>query len=729
LEETFERWPREVLLEDTVRVVRRFKPQVIVAVFPADERAGHGQHQAAGVIAGEAYETAGDPERLTGLPETPWMPAALYRRAWTWRGEEGTHGYSLAGLEPISGRSLGQLAAASRSFHRSQDMGREQLAGPAQGGLIRIAGGGEGEGPFAGIGTGLEAIAELLPPGGSRDAVAGLLARTGRNARQARAQLTPTAIGSAVPRLAEILDQLRQAESELVALGDQAQAARELVGEKIEIAGYALAAAAGVVTEAVAESETVAAGGELEVESSVWAATETSVTVTAVDLLTDLDWQIERRPVEQAEAEAVRRQRFRVAVPDSAQATVPYFLARPRDGDLYTWSATPSVLGEPLEPPPLRVRFDLVIADRPLTLVREVVYRYADQAFGERRLPVRVVPPVEVSLEPGQLLLPDGAEATRLSVTVRSNLPGAVDGRLEVSGDGAEVAGERAVVHRALRFSGEGDSETVRLVFDSPAASGRYRVEAAAQAAGGRSESRRLRRISYPHIRPLVVPVAARSELSRFALTLPSLERVGYVRGASDRVPEVLSAVGVPVELLGADELERGELDGFDAIVIGSRAYETDAALRRANDRLLEYARGGGLLLVQYQQYQFVRGGFAPWPLEIGRPHGRVTDETAEMSTLVPKHPVFSYPNRITGDDWLGWVQERGLYFPDGWDERYLPLLEMADPGRDAERGALLVASVGKGTYVYTGLSFFRQLPAGVPGAIRLFVNLLSLGE
>ena len=750
LEETFERWPREVLREDTIRVVRRFKPQVIVAVFPADERAGHGQHQASAVVAADAFELAGDGNAFASLPESPWAPSAFYRRAWSWRGEEGSHGYSLAALEPGAGRSLGQLAAASRSFHRSQDMGREQLAGPARGSLLWIAGGEGGEGgePFAGIDTALSAIAGSLPMGAARREIAGLLDQIERTARAARGRLTPATVEAVVPDLAEIVDLLGQVMDRLAELGPEALAARELAAEKAEIAGYGLAAAAGVVVEAVAGQETVAAGGELEVEASVWPAGETAVGIEAIDCRVESSWRAELLPPDrdgeglaaQEGDGSVARRRFRITVSASSPATVPYYLRQPRHADLYDWLEAPAtVRGEPLGPPPLRVRFNLRIFGRPVTLVREVVYRYADQAFGERRLPVRAVPPLEVMLEPGLALLPRDertAAGTELAATVRSNLAKPVAGEVRLLGDRnlAELVasvreGSGVWPREAFALGAVGDSKTVQLPARPPAATGRYSATAVAVLSDGRQFSQALRVISYPHIRPLAVPVAATSELSRFELSLPPLGRVGYVRGAADRVPEILSALGVPLEMLDGDALERGELAGFDAIVVGSRAYETNGALRQANGRLLEYARGGGLLLVQYQQYQFVRGGFAPWPLEIFRPHGRVTDETAPVEALDPSHAVLRHPNRISAADWQDWVQERGLYFAGEWDERYQPLLAIADPGRKAEHGALLIAPVGEGTYVYTGLSFFRQLPAGVAGAVRLFVNLLALGE
>jgi hypothetical protein len=235
--------------------------------------------------------------------------------------------------------------------------------------------------------------------------------------------------------------------------------------------------------------------------------------------------------------------------------------------------------------------------------------------------------------------------------------------------------------------------------------------------------------LDYPHIRArqLVKPAVARVRTT--ALALPRLARVGYIRGASDRVPEALQSVGVPLELLDRSTLERGELSRFDAIIVGSRAYEIDTALVENNDRLLAYARAGGLVIVQYQQYPFVNGHFAPYTLSIAQPHDRVTEEDAPVSVVNVRSPVLLRPNRIGSADWEGWEQERGLYFAHTWDAAYRPVIEMHDQGGPPLQGGLLVARLGRGTYVYTGLSFFRELPAGVPGAFRLFANLLGLAR
>ena len=254
-------------------------------------------------------------------------------------------------------------------------------------------------------------------------------------------------------------------------------------------------------------------------------------------------------------------------------------------------------------------------------------------------------------------------------------------------------------------------------------------LRAVAEDAEGRRYETGVYTIEYPHIRSRTYTTASAAQVHVAALALPRLAHVGYIRGAADRIPEALAGAGLTVELLDAATIARGDLSRYDAIVVGPRAYETDTALVAHNDRLLAYARNGGMLLVQYQQYQFVQGGFAPFPLTIASPHDRVTDEKADVRLLAPSDAAFQRPNVIGPADWQGWIQERGLYYAHTWDPAYRPLLEAHDPGEAEQKGGLLVARLGRGTYVYTGLAFFRQLPAGVPGAYRLFANLLALAQ
>ncbi|UCC48011.1 MAG: hypothetical protein JSV41_11090, partial [Gemmatimonadota bacterium] len=256
---------------------------------------------------------------------------------------------------------------------------------------------------------------------------------------------------------------------------------------------------------------------------------------------------------------------------------------------------------------------------------------------------------------------------------------------------------------------------------------GTYTLAALAEATRGRRFAEGYTVIDYPHIRRSILFREATAPVVAFRLSVDRDLRVGYVPGAGDAVPDAIAAMGVRVEVLDDRAIVSGDLSTYDVIVLGIRAYETNAALLTANERLLDWARAGGTLIVQYQQYRYFSEGYAPYGLRARSPHDRVTDEGAPVRLLVPDHPVFNQPNRIGQQDFEGWVQERGLYFAHEWDERYLPLLESADPGEEPQRGGLLIAPLGDGFYVYTGLALFRQLPAGVPGAYRLLANLLSL--
>jgi hypothetical protein len=281
-----------------------------------------------------------------------------------------------------------------------------------------------------------------------------------------------------------------------------------------------------------------------------------------------------------------------------------------------------------------------------------------------------------------------------------------------------------------VRFAGPGEVREVRFNVTAPtnAAPGDHPVSAVFVADDGRRFDRGVQMIDYPHVRARPLYHDARSVVRAADVRVPRGLRVAYVEGAGEEGPGFLANLGITPVLLVADDLAEGDLDRFDVIVTGSRAYEVRTDLMAHNQRLLDWVARGGTMIVQYNKYEIVEGHFTPFPITMARPHGRVTDENAPMRILDPAHPVFTTPNRITDADWAGWVQERGLYFAETWDPAYTPLLETGDPGEDPLRGGLLIARHGQGTYVYTGLAFFRQFPAGVPGAYRLFANLLALG-
>lgn len=737
LEETLHLWPKDVLVEDAVRVIRRFKPQVIVSVFPGVPHPNHGQHQAAGVTAYAAFPLAGDAQALPQLQAeglSPWTPQALYRstRFEPDGSKTTTLTLPLNGVDPLAGKSIFQLAMASRSMHRSQDMGQIQRLGPQESrvGWVDGTAGKEGKDLFDGIDTRLSALAATVTNAGRRKTAEDRLTAVQAAAERARTGLVPGRLNETVPAFLEILRNLREARAAISGGAEENQPARDLIDEKIEIAEAGLAAAAGIAVDATTTPEEVVAGETVTVQASLWNSGAGTVSGASVTLEPAPEWGGEPLTAEKTgeakelAAGALGTWEVKPTVPASAPATIPYFLRKPLMGGLYDWSAaTPAERGEPFGPPPLTARFRFTLEGVPVELEREVVHLHRDQAIGEVRRPLRVVPAVEVATSGDLLVWPvQSKEPRRLHVTLTSHAATPVSGRLEVTG-------WPSVTPQPFNLAAAGEPADLELTLTPPKdfKPGRTPLEIAAVLADGQRFSLAVPEVDYPHIRATPRPVPARVTVQATDLRLPPLKHVGYVRGASDRVPEFLRQAGVPLELLGPEQLDAGDLSHYDAIVIGSRAYETDPALARANHRILDYAKAGGLVIVQYQQYPYIEGKFAPFPLDIARPHDRITDETAAVTVLDPASPVFNTPNKIGPEDWNGWIQERGLYFAHTWDAAYTPLLSMKDPDTEDLKGGLLVAKVGKGTYVYTGLAFFRQLPAGVPGGYRLFANLLGL--
>jgi len=735
LEETLRLWPREVLLEDTVRVMRRFKPQVVVSVFPGVPSQTHGQHQAAGVTAHEAFALAGDPAALPGLAAeglTPWTPQTLYRSAFFDRNAPALL-LPTSRIDPLAGKSIYQLASASRSMHRSQDMGQLQRLGPQETRVSWVKGGGGAEAKdlFAGIDTRLTAIAATIEDPERRRHAGEHLEAVQVAAERALGNLNPARLEGVAPDLVEIVKHLRAVRAFLAEKErPEERPVVELIDEKIEVAEIGLAAAAGIAIDAATERETLIAGEALPVQAVLWNGGGLAVSQARVELVPAEEWGGAALAGEAKDLAAGALGTWDLQAPVAAAAppSAPYFLKKPMTGSLYDWTDAPAaVRGEPFGPPLLTARFTLTVDGVPVTLEREVVHRRRDQVLGEVRRPLRVVPQVEVDAADDLLVWPiQQKEPRRLHVTLTSHSKAPLSGRLEVTAEGGAWP---AVPPQPFVIAADGEQAALEVPLTPPRnlPPGQTILRIAAVLEDGARFDLAVPVIDYPHIRPTPEREPAAVDVRAFDLALPPLKRVGYVRGASDRVPEFLRQAGVPLELLGPGELADGDLSRYDAIVVGSRAYETEPALARANHRLLDYARAGGLVIVQYQQYAFVEGKFAPFPLEIARPHDRVTDETAPAVILDPAHPVFTSPNRIGPDDWNGWIQERGLYFASTWDPAYTPLLAMADPGGAELKGGLLVAKLGKGTYVYTGLAFFRQLPAGVPGGYRLFANLLAL--
>jgi len=708
LEDTWAQWPRDSILKDVVRVIRAFRPQIVVSMFSGTPSDGHGQHQAAGWAAREAFDAAADPSRfpelLTEEGLTPWRPLKLYRSArFTTASRIDT--IQTGGLDPAVGKSYHQIAMASRSRHQSQDMGSIQTPGPAFTQITLLADRtGAGSALWSGIDTRLpEALTSESTPLGRLAALNRLL------------EAGPRAAAASVPDPVYLTQQGNLQDS--------------------------IANALGLVLDAVVNHADLLPGQEIEVSVSLWNAglrpvrarlrLQGVVTTAPGDLLTIAPGTM---------ATVVDT----VRLPTDASSE-PYYLRLPRDGAMYRWG-NPAERGTPFAEPLLAAVAEF---DNGLAMTREVTYRWGDPAFGERRERPLVVPRIGVRLDQSMFITPAGTPEPRvISVILKQAPEDTTSGQVQLM----VPEGWTAPAPQPFRLTRKGEEASFVFRLEPPAGvgAGSYDFQAVAVASDGARYTESVEIVAYPHIARRGLTRPATGTIRVTDIEVPKLRAVAYVRGAADGVPEALAALRVPVVELTPDSLARGDLSRFDAVVIGSRAYETVPAVKEFNARLLDYARAGGLLLVQYQQYEFFRGHYAPYPLHVSglalgdvlsglasppgeatlrRSHDRVSDENAPVRIIDRESPVVQSPNRIGEEDWAGWVQERGLYFASEWAPEYRPVLEMHDPGEPPLEGGLLVAPVGRGTYVYTGLSFYRELPAGVPGAYRLFMNLLALAE
>ena len=498
----------------------------------------------------------------------------------------------------------------------------------------------------------------------------------------------------------------------------------------------ALAKSFGVIVDALSNSEIVSPGESFEVSTNVYLNLarngETGGTQTKITLRAPSTWKIDPQPeADQSTPQGMRQRerpdeysRAKVTVPDNEPVSQPYWLARERTREQYDWDDTmPKTL--PFAPPRLVAQVDVALAGEQVQIIQPVEFRFSDKTFGEIRRELKVAPAVTVSLRPGLLIVPSGTQdRTRdVAIEITHQARSALRGEVKlIAPSGFQVTGDS----RPVEFSKPGEKTARQFKVTVPEGkSGSFELRAVVEA-DGRKYTQGFTAISYPHIETHYLYHEALSRVEVFDVKVVAGLDVGYIMGSGDDGPEALRQLGVKAHLIDESELRSGNLSKYDTIILGIRAYEVRDDVIANNKRLLDYVSDGGTLIVQYNKTEFVRGNFAPFPVKMDG-GTRVTDEKAPVEMLVPDHPVFRFPNVITEKDWNGWVQERGLYFLNEWDSKFTPLLASVDETGKKQLGGELIAKVGKGNYVFTAYAWFRQFPAGVPGAYRLFANLVSL--
>jgi LmbE family N-acetylglucosaminyl deacetylase len=726
-DEAFTQWPRDSLVADVVSVIRRYRPDVIVSIFSGTPDDGHGQHQAAGIVARDAFAAAADPARFPDQIAAGLAPhAARYLFQSMWRPPQDPPIRLATGdLDALFGRSRYQIAMQSRSRHRSQDMGRAEPLGP-QSTALRVMAGAFPDGArslFAGLDT---TLAQHARTAGAPAEVVANLDRYESDVARLRASFNPLERSALTPRLIAAVRALDVALSLLHPT--QHAGLRRIVSDERAQAADALRLDAGVVIDVVADTPTPVPGGSFDLTVTIWNGGPHGVGFGGIWPVLPAGWTVRGDSAAHINLEpnAVLRRTYHVAVPADARRTEPYFLRSPRAAALYDWSSAPdSVRALPFEPFAIGARVALTIGAG-VRVSREAEFALVDKALGEIRRPLLVVPAASLTVQPRIAAIAEGSSAPRMVEVTVSAARDSLHGTLRV----AAPAGWRVTpADTQLTLARAGESQTVRFTVMPPAAARGEHTLAASFESAGRTYTDGHTLIDYPHIRPhaLYAPAAVRAAI--FPVRIAQDLRIGYIEGAGDDGAIALRQLGAVVDVLDAAALANGDLARYDAIVAGIRAYEVRADLLLHNARLLEYARNGGTFIVQYNKYELVEGGFMPFPATMARPHGRVTDEHAAVTLLAPDHRALSWPNRITPADFDGWVQERGLYYLDTFAPQYEPLLAMADAGEAPLDGSLVVARTGRGWYVYTGLALFRQLPEGVAGAYRLLANLVSLGR
>jgi LmbE family N-acetylglucosaminyl deacetylase len=793
-EETFQKWQgHDIALGDMVRVVRTFRPDVLVARFSGTERDGHGHHQASAILTREAFHAAADPKRFPeqiaeGLK--PWQPMKLYIGnvcgfgAATCDAGNYTLRLNTGTVDPALGTSYIQFAMKGLRHQLSQGSGSwtvepgdrftfyklvDSVGAPKDNdknkdgheqsffdgidtslpGLARRLGDDEKKvlwlgGELASIASDIKQAADKSEPNADYDSVADSLSKAVRNLDSVMTRLSQSGVGNGAKE--DVLAILREKR-------DEAQGAVNLaLGVSFRASVASLADPGKTVAQfkdaltVISPTQKFQVIATLHNGSKYWLIVEDArVNVSEDDpgnwvRQTDAS-EMTIKPGENYYAN------FALQVPADAARTGPYWHRDNPETEALNTVDVEKYATLPLPPPPLRVSLRYETAEKnggrspvPDVLRRgpgkasptgeisaKVLVPFVDDAGRTDKTSLSVAPALSVSLEPNEQVLPVANEKEiNVKVGVSSNLTGAPTGNLRLTlPDGWKAEPRELPVSLAKR----GDKQDFQFkVFPASLQEGRTEVRAVLDA-GGKTYSDGYTLVTREDLGATYYYQPATQHVSVVDVKVPKDLKVGYIMGAGDEIPTVLEQIGVDVTLIPAEKLGSEDLSHYQTIVLGIRAYDTQKDVIGNNKRLLDFVQAGGRLVVQYNTLgsatgDFNAGKFTPYPATLGR--ARVSVEEAPVAILDRASPIFHSPNEITQKDFDGWVQERGLYFMTQWDSNFTPLLESHDPGESEQKGGLLIAHYGKGTYIYTGYAFFRQLPAGVPGAVRLFVNLIS---
>jgi LmbE family N-acetylglucosaminyl deacetylase len=698
--ETLKIWDREKILADVVWMIRKWKPDVVVTRFSPEDDKTHGHHTSSAILAREAFTAAADPKRF---PEQlafveVWKPTRLVWNTSPFFFQNRNIPFDPAGLatveaggfNPLLGKAFTEIAAAALSMHKSQGVGSPPQRGARKEYFKLLEGAPLTDNLFAGVDTSWARVPQST-------AIA-------QKVKDLIATYSPTEPSASVPKLLELRRELSQA------------AKTDWFATKTGEVDTLIAACLGLHMESSTTKAVVSPGQPLPIKFA--AINRSNVPVQLLEARTPISGEQLRFDVPLPQDQLVSKD-LSPTLPKDVASTQPYWLRKPPALGTYVVDDQ-KLIGLPENPPPFPVEVSVRVGDQELRYLLDTKYRTVDRVVGEVRENLVIAPPIFANLQNSVFVFADDKPKT-VQVRVTSST-GPVKGELRLEApQGWRVEPASVPVDLAAADNEAYASFTIH----APSNPGEGTLRAIVKV-DGRDYSFAREPISYQHIGTHLLMPAAEARIVHADIKKKG-DLIGYIPGAGDDIPQSLQQIGYTVKVLDGSDITAETLKRFDAVVLGIRAYNTQDRIAAWQTELLAYVKAGGVVVAQYNTSDLKTKAIGPAPLEISR--DRVTDENAEVRILAREHPALNTPNKITADDFKGWVQERGLYFPSKWDPNWTALLSCNDPNEKPLDGGLLVAKSGQGYFVYTGYAFFRQLPAGVPGAYRLFANLVSLRD
>jgi LmbE family N-acetylglucosaminyl deacetylase len=694
-DETFNNWDREKLLSDVVWIIRNYQPDIIINRFNTVPGTTHGHHTSSALLSVEAFSKAADPRVF---PEQlkytqPWQAKRIFWNAYNWGGQyepqEGKvyHRFMVGEFNPLLGTTYSQIAADSRTMHKSQGFGSTSQIGQGNDFIEMVDGEAYVENPFEGIKSRWDEL---------------------ENGNEVN-----MAINKAIQEF-DFLQPEKNAGNLLAIkkLLDNQVNSSNWVKEKQDHINRLILEVLGVKAEFVVRKEIAYSGEKINVEMIF------NNPGTFPVLLESFDSDIFDHNINEiSNNNKPVTKTFEIQIPGDYPISQPFWLKNPLDKSLFGIEDLQKI-GPPVNGSTMKGRLNLKIDGQNLPLDLALKYKYNDQVDGEVNQPFTLVPEINVSLDKSNLFLIEGADdMLRVEVSFRDNF--IKGGKIEIEGlrndqfkvvDFSEDERRKRGLYTVKILDSDQEKKTVMVNYLTP---------------DGRKFNQDTKRIIYKHIPNLTYFTNTSLNLVKMDIKI-SGRKIGYIPGAGDEIPEVLRSLGYQVSILDDADLIKSRLLDFQTVIIGIRAFNVNQNLANNVDQLMEYVEDGGNLIVQYNTSSpLLTRDLGPYPFSISRDRVAVEDSPVKVDF---SHPLLSSPNTISMSDFDGWVQERGLYFTNNWDSMYSTPLTMQDPGEKPSQGALLFTQYGKGTYTYSGISWFRLLPAGVPGAIKIFINLIEQG-